>query len=557
MNFNFEYKNKSAMKPFLLNFACVYFFLMLISCATRERVDLIIYNGNIYTVDDEFQKAKAFAVKDGRFVAVGNSHEILEKYEAAEAVDLRGAAVYPGFIDAHAHFYGYGTGLQVADLTGADSFDELIQRVLDHRQKHPEQAWVLGRGWDQNLWEQKAFPSNDKLDELFPDTPVLLTRIDGHAALANSRALAIGEITPSTNILGGKVIMERNVPTGVLIDNAIGLVSEKIPGLTPTEKRKALLSAQENCFQVGLTTVADAGLSREIIELMEEMQEEGSLKMRIYAMVSPTPEDLAYYFEKGPYRKDRMTVKGFKIFGDGALGSRGAALLQPYHDSPDEQGFLLSSPKDFEKLAVSMYEHNFQMNTHCIGDSTNRVLLDIYAKVLKGKNERRWRIEHAQIVNEKDVAKFGQYNIIPSVQPTHATSDMDWAEDRLGQERMKDAYIFKELLDQNHLIALGSDFPVESVNPLYGFHAAVARKDAENWPQGGFQSENRLSREEALKGMTIWAAYANFEEDQKGSIETGKFADFVILEQDIMTEREEELRSLPVKGTYIGGERVY
>jgi len=546
------------MKRSLYNyFAPILFLAPLYCCTTKASVDLIVHQANIYTVDKEFKQAEAFAVKDGKFVAVGSNKEIMAEYEATEVIDLQGAFIYPGFIDAHAHFYGYGTGLQVADLTGADSFEELITRVVAHREKHPGQTWILGRGWDQNLWKKKAFPSREKLDELFPDVPVLLTRIDGHAALANSKALSLGGITASTALLGGKVIVERNVPTGVLIDNAIGLVSEKIPELTASEKRTALLSAQKNCFQVGLTTVADAGLSREIIELMEEMQEEGSLKMRIYAMVSPTPEDMAYYFNRGPYRKDRMTVKGFKIFGDGALGSRGAALLQPYHDSPDEQGFLLSSPKDFEKLAVSMYEHDFQMNTHCIGDSTNRVLLDIYAKVLKGKNERRWRIEHAQIVNEKDVAKFGQYNIIPSVQPTHATSDMYWAEDRLGQERMKDAYIFKELLDQNHLIALGSDFPVESVNPLYGFHAAVARKDAENWPQGGFQSENRLSREEALKGMTIWAAYANFEEDQKGSIETGKFADFVILEQDIMTEREEELRSLPVKGTYIGGERVY
>src|SRR5690554_33585 len=546
------------MKRSLYNyFAPILFLAPLYCCTTKASVDLIVHQANIYTVDKEFQQAEAFAVKDGKFVAVGNSEEIMAEYEATEVIDLQGAYVYPGFIDAHAHFYGYGTGLQVADLTGADSFEELITRVAAHREKHPGQAWVLGRGWDQNLWKKKAFPSREKLDELFPDVPVLLTRIDGHAALANSKALSLGGITASTALLGGKVIVERNVPTGVLIDNAIGLVSEKIPELTASEKRTALLSAQKNCFQVGLTTVADAGLSQEIIELMEEMQEEGSLKMRIYAMVSPTPEDMAYYFDKGPYRKDRMTVKGFKIFGDGALGSRGAALLQPYHDSPDEQGFLLSSPKDFEKLAVSMYEHNFQMNTHCIGDSTNRVLLDIYAKVLKGKNERRWRIEHAQIVYEKDVAKFGQYNIIPSVQPTHATSDMYWAEDRLGQERLKDAYIFKELLDQNHPTALGRDSPVESANPLYGFHAAVARKDAENWPQGGFQSENRLSREEALKGMTMWAAYANFEEDQKGSIETGKFADFVILEQDIMTEREEELRSLPVKGTYIGGERVY
>ena len=529
----------------------------MISCQNRESVDLVIHNAQIYTVDGQFSHAEAFAVSNGKFVAVGSSVGILKKYKAEEVVDLQGSSVYPGFIDAHAHFYGYGTGLQVADLTGASSFDELIERLLKHREKHPEQTWLLGRGWDQNLWENKTFPNRQKLDDLFPDTPVLLTRIDGHAALANGRALELGGITPSIEMLGGKILLERNVPTGILIDNAIGLVSEKIPELSLEEKRAALLVAQDSCFRVGLTTVADAGLDREIIELMEKMQEEGSLKMRIYAMVSPSAKDREYYFKKGPYHSDRMTVKSFKVFGDGALGSRGAALLKPYHDSPQEQGFLLSSVEEFESLAQEMYAHGFQMNTHCIGDSANRVILDTYTKVLKGKNDKRWRIEHAQIINSEDVSKFGTLNIIPSVQPTHATSDMYWAEDRLGPDRIKDAYIFKQLMDQNGYIALGSDFPVESINPLYGFHAAVARQDAKGWPEGGFQPENKMTREEALKGMTIWAAYANFEEDRKGSIEAGKQADFVILEQDIMTAPAEELRDIAVMGTYVGGEKVY
>jgi predicted amidohydrolase YtcJ len=531
--------------------------LILSSCSKPEEIDLIIHNANIYTVDDQFGQAEAFAVNDGKFVALGNSEDILEKYSALEVLDLHGAQVYPGFIDAHAHFYGYGTGLQVADLTGASSPDEMIERVLSHRKKHPEQAWLLGRGWDQNLWDNKTFPNREKLDELFLDIPVLLTRIDGHAALANGHALGLGHIRPSLSVPGGKILLERNVPTGILIDNAIGLVSEKIPELSLEEKKKALLAAQDSCFRVGLTTVADAGLNRESIELMERMQKEGSLKMRIYAMVSPNPEDRKYYFEKGPYQNDRMTVKSFKVFGDGALGSRGAALLEPYHDSPKEQGFLLSSVEDFESLAQEMYDHGFQMNTHCIGDSANRVILETYAKILKGENDRRWRIEHAQIVNSEDIPKFGTLNIIPSVQPTHATSDMYWAGDRLGPERLKDAYIFKQLLEQNGHIALGSDFPVESINPLYGFHAAVARQDAQGWPEGGFQPENRLTRQEALKGMTIWAAYANFEENEKGSIEAGKLADFVILEKDIMTVPAEELRDIMVKSTYIGGEKVY
>ena len=531
--------------------------MILFGCQNQEHADLIIHNARVYTVDGSFGQAEAFAVSNGKFVEVGNSADMLKKYDADEVLDLQGAAVYPGFIDAHAHFYGYGTGLQVADLTGAASFGEVMDRLLDHREKHPEQPWLLGRGWDQNLWENKAFPDREKLDELFPDIPVLLTRIDGHAALANGKALELGGITSSTSMLGGKVMLERNAPTGILIDNAIGLVSEKIPELGLEEKKKALLAAQENCFQVGLTTVADAGLDQEIIELMEEMQEDGSLKMRIYAMVNLSAKNRAHYFEKGPYQTERMTVRSFKIFGDGALGSRGAALLQPYHDAPHEQGFLLRSIEEFEGLAQEMYEHGFQMNTHCIGDSTNRTVLDIYTDVLNGANDRRWRIEHAQIVNSKDVGKFGENQIIPSVQPTHATSDMYWAEDRLGSERIQDAYIFKQLLDQNGYIALGSDFPVEAINPLYGFHAAVARQDAKGWPEEGFQSKNKLSRQEALRGMTIWAAFANFEEDRKGSIEAGKLADFVILEEDIMTAPAEKLRDIAVISTYVGGEKVY
>lgn len=531
--------------------------LTLISCQHREKVDLLIHNARIYTVDGQFSQAEAFAVNNGKFVAVSSSVDILKKYEAKEVVDLQGSPVYPGFMDAHAHFYGYGTGLQVADLTGASSFDELIERVLKHREKHPEQAWILGRGWDQNLWENKTFPHRQMLDDLFPDTPVLLTRIDGHAALANGRALELGGITPSIKMLGGKILLDRNVPTGILIDNAISLLSEKIPELSLEEKRKALLAAQDSCFRVGLTTVADAGLNRDIIELMEKMQEEGSLKMRIYAMVNPSAKDREHYFKKGPYHTDRMTVTSFKVFGDGALGSRGAALLKPYHDSPQEQGFLLSSVEELESLAQEMYAHGFQMNTHCIGDSANRVILDTYAKVLKGENDKRWRIEHAQIINSDDLSGFGALDIIPSIQPTHATSDMYWAEDRLGPDRIKDAYIYRQLMEQNGYIALGSDFPVESINPLYGFHAAVARQDAKAWPEGGFQPENRITREEALKGMTIWAAYANFEEDRKGSIEAGKQADFVILEQDIMTAPAEELRDIAVTGTYVGGEKVY
>jgi predicted amidohydrolase YtcJ len=525
--------------------------------AQKQAADHIFHGGKVYTVNGEFETVEAFAIKDGRFVAVGSKADIEQQFEAGETTDLEGKTVYPGFIDSHAHFYRYGTGLQVADLVGADSFEELINRVKTHRDTHPQMEWILGRGWDQNLWEGKEFPTKDELDELFPDTPVLLTRVDGHAALANQKALDIGGVDASTDILGGKVILKDGEPTGTLIDNAIKLVSQHIPDPTEEESRKALIAAQENCFAVGLTTVVDAGLERSTIELMHDMHKDGSLKMRVYAMVNPTEENRKHYFEKGTYQDDFLTVKSFKIYGDGALGSRGAALLEPYHDDHSEQGFLLKAPEEFEKLAYEMHANGFQMNTHCIGDSANRTLLDIYAKVLKGENDLRWRIEHAQIVSREDIGKFAKYSVIPSVQPTHATSDMYWAEDRLGPERIKTAYTFQDLLEQNGLIALGSDFPVEFINPLFGFHSAVARKDAKNWPEDGFQMDNKLSREDALRGMTIWGAYANFEEDLKGSIENGKLADFVIMEEDLLEAPEESLRELKIHGTYIGGQKVY
>lgn len=546
------------MNKILQYISILFSIVWLQSCGLgKEPVDLIVHNATIYTVDEGFSIAQAFAVKDNRYVAVGGNSSILSNYESENVIDMGGKPIYPGFIDAHAHFYRYGLGLQVADLLGAESEEELVQRVKDHHDRNPEVAWILGKGWDQNLWDGKEFPTKHALDSLFPDTPVLLTRIDGHAALVNQKALTLGGITARTEMVGGKVILEDGKPTGVLIDNAIKLVSAKVPDASEEESRNALLGAQENCFAVGLTTVVDAGLEIATIDLIKKMQEENTLKMRMYAMVNPSEANMAHYFEKGPYQDDKLTVKSFKIYGDGALGSRGAALLRPYHDHSDNYGFLLKNPEEFDELAKQMYEHGFQMNTHCIGDSANRTLLDIYAKYLKGKNDLRWRIEHAQIVSKEDMPKFAKYSIIPSVQPTHATSDMYWAEQRLGPFRIKTAYAYKDLLDQNNMLALGSDFPVEHINPLYGFHSAVARKDAENWPEDGFQSENRITREQALKGMTIWAAYANFEEDLKGSIEPGKLADFVVLENDIMIVDRRDIRGIQVKNTFIGGEKVF
>lgn len=532
---------------------------LLSSCGdTKEKADYIVTNARVYTVDSLFSTQSAFAVKDGRFVKVGSTEELLDTYETDSLVDLQGAAVYPGFIDAHAHFYRYGLGLTHADLSGTSSYEEVLERLKTHRQQHPNTSWIIGRGWDQNDWEDKSFPTKEPLDELFPNTPVLLTRVDGHAALVNRKALEIADVVNAgTRIIGGKVVLENGQPTGLLIDNAIDLVSKHVPEPGRREQIDGLLSAQQNCFAVGLTSVVDAGLDKTTIDLMDSLQQAGQLHMRLYAMLNPSQENKDHYFKEGPYRTDRLTVTSFKIYGDGALGSRGASLLEPYHDDHGNYGFLLNTPEAYEAIAREIYENGFQMNTHAIGDSANRTILDIYGRFLSRDNDRRWRIEHAQVVSREDLDKFGTYNIIPSVQPTHATSDMYWAADRLGEDRVKTAYTFKDLLETSGLLALGSDFPVEDINPLYGFHAAVARQDTEGYPEGGFQPENKISREDALRGMTIWAAYSNFEEQQKGSIEAGKVADFVVLEEDIMEIAEDRLANVQVKHTVIGGNSVF
>lgn len=531
--------------------------ISLFSCQSKQKVDLIVRNAVVYTVDEQFSVVEAFAVKDGRFIETGTSEQILSKYAADAVIDAGKKAVFPGFNDAHAHFYGYGSFLQEANLVGTKSFEEILAKLSDHRKQNPDRKWILGRGWDQNDWEKKEFPEKSALDSLFPDKPVLLVRIDGHAALVNQKAIELAGLNQIKEVPGGLIEKKGGQLTGILIDNAIGLVRKQIPPPTETEIEKALLDAQKNCFAVGLTSIADAGLDKKIIEIIDRMHKEGKLQMRIYAMISGNQANLDYYLEKGPYKSDFLTVSSFKIYADGALGSRGACLLKPYTDQPAQSGFLLASTNELEVVIKRIAKKGFQANTHCIGDSANRFILDLYGKYLKGKNDRRWRIEHAQVVDKADVKKFGMFSVIPSVQPTHCTSDMYWAGDRLGKERLKNAYAFKDLLEQNGMLAFGSDFPVEDINPLFGFFAAVVRQDKAGFPEGGFQMENAVDRKAALKAMTSWAAYAAFEEKDKGSISKNKFADFVILEKDLMSIPLKETRDVKVWKTFVAGKMVF
>ena len=523
-------------------------FTSLQSC--KKSVDFIAFNGNIYTVNSDFNTASAFAVNDGKFVDIGNE-EILSKYNTNQKIDLNGSTVLPGLIDAHCHFYGLGLNQSVIDLTGTISFDEIMDKI-----SNKDNNIIRGRGWDQNDWKIKEFPNKEKLDLIYPNTPVILERIDGHAYLVNQKALDIAGIDINTESTNGTLLSKKGKLTGVLIDGPMSLIDNSFGEISLDDKIKALVSAQEICFKNGLTTVDDAGLSKDIIMLIDSLQKKELLKMRVYAMISNSENDVNYFIENGPIKTNSLNVRSVKVYGDGALGSRGATLKKPYSDDKHNYGKLVTSYKDIKDLANKLAEANFQMNTHAIGDSTINLLIDTYSKVLETKTDPRWRIEHSQIIDVNDIKGYNN-KILPSVQPTHATSDMYWAEERVGSKRIKGAYAYKALLEKSKVIGLGTDFPVEKVNPFHTFYASVSRKDLNDYPEKGFEFENALSREETLKGMTIWAAYLNFEEKEKGSIEKGKFADFIIIDRDIMKVEINKTPETKVLKTYLSGELVY
>jgi len=540
---------KQSLKTIIPAF-CASILMLMTSCNQKTPVDLIVHNANVYTVDEDFSKAQAFAVKDGKFVAVGDETTIMGQYSAKETIDAQGDAVYPGFMDGHSHFTGYGENLiRWADLKGSRSYGEIIERLKVHDSLYPSE-WLLGRGWDQNLWEVVEFPDNERLAEAFPKKKVLLTRVDGHAVLVSKEVLDLASINENTKMDGGMAIVKEGRCTGVLLDNLADAAKALVPKMETELRVQALLKAQENCMAVGLTSVTDAGQDIATINLIDSLQQAGQLKMHVNAMVNPDDETMDYFMNQGVIDKERLTVRSVKIYADGALGSRGAKLLEPYTDDPTNDGLILESDDFYNHVCQKAYDAGYQVCCHAIGDGGVHHILDIYSEYLKGKNDLRWRIEHSQTVSDADFQRFGEFSVIPSIQTTHCTSDMDWADERLG-ERIKNAYAYQQLLQQNGWVINGTDFPIEDISPIYTFYAAVARKHLDGTPAEGFQMENALTREQALRSITIWVAKGCFLEARKGSIEVGKDADFLILDRDIMTVEERAIPEAKVKLCHI------
>jgi predicted amidohydrolase YtcJ len=479
-------------------------------------------------------------------------------------VDLDGRTAIPGMVDAHAHLLGLGMALRTVDLTGTKSYDEVIARVAARARDVPAGTWILGRGWDQNDWSDTRFPSHEALSRAVPEHPVYLTRVDGHAALVNARAMAAANLAATaTNPEGGRIERLANgAPSGVLVDRAMGLVSRAIPAASREELRAATLAAVKEANRWGLTGIHDAGVGRETIDVYEELARERRYTLRNYVMIRSDDATLDHYLKRGPQsalHDGRIWIRAIKISADGALGSRGAALLEPYSDSPEHSGLITTPRERIEQVAVRALRAGFQLNVHAIGDRANRIVLDAFEAALGAvpTADHRFRVEHAQILHYADIPRFARLDVIPSMQASHQTSDMYWAGNRLGPTRLLGAYAWRALLQTGVIIPNGSDFPVEAVNPLISFHAAVSRQDEQNWPTGGWFAEQRMTRDEALKSMTLWPAIAAFQEGDYGSLAPGNAADFVVLDQDIMTVAPERILATRVLATYLAGRPVY
>ena len=539
----------------------IFIVLLVFFGCKKQEVDLIVLNAEIITMDDDHPMAQAFAADHGKIIFVGTSAQVLDKFQSEHVIDAQNNTIMPGIIDAHAHFYQLGLGLQEVDLRGTTSKEDVIKRITEFI-PYQTSRFVVARGWDQNDWSDKSYPTKEDLDAVFPKVPVALQRVDGHALWVNSKALSMAGIDKAGAVPGGMIMGDaQGTPNGILVDAPCDRVLELVPEPTTEISAQALKLAQDLCFSMGLTGVHDAGLRRPIIELIDSLQQKDELRIKLDAMVSNIEPDVSYYLTQGPSVKHRLRVGSIKVYADGALGSRGAALRAPYSDDPEHFGAIITPMDELAALADRALLSGFQVNTHAIGDSANVSVLSVYQEalatpIMAQKENVRWRIEHAQVVPPDYFEAFSK-NIIPSVQPTHATSDMYWVEDRLGQGRMKGAYAYKSLLNQAGILALGTDFPVEYVNPMLTLSSAVYRRDTLGYPEAGFYLDEAITREQALKGMTLWAAYANFSEDIRGSLSPGKDADFIFLDRNPLTCPEGELSQIKVLQTFIDGQQVY
>ncbi|MHB1297844.1 MAG: amidohydrolase, partial [Gemmatimonadaceae bacterium] len=527
--------------------------------------DLVVLNGRIYTADGARPVVDAMAVRDGRIVFVGDEGGARALVgPRTETLDLDGRTMIPGMTDAHAHVAGLGEALRDVDLTGTSSYDQVIARVVERARTTPKGEWIVGRGWDQNDWGDTRFPTHEALTRALPDHPVYLTRVDGHAAVVNAMAMQKAGLTKATKDPNGGSI-ERDAagnPAGVLVDNAQGLVGRAIPNATRAQVKDAIKAAIAEMHRWGMTGVHDAGASPTEVEIYEELGREKALNIRLNAMISDNASAIDALLKRGPQAglyDGMLWLRSIKLYQDGALGSRGAALLEPYSDDAKTTGLLVSAPAHIQDVATRALRAGIQVNTHAIGDRGNRLVLDSYEAALKAvpTADHRFRVEHAQILHSDDIPRFAELGVIPSMQASHQTSDMYWAGTRLGETRLRGAYAWRSLLESGVVVPNGSDFPVEHVNPLISFKASVSRQDARGWPVGGWFPEQRMTRDEALKSMTLWPAYAAFQEDELGSLTKGKRADFVVLDQDIMRVPDAMLPATKVISTWVGGRKVY
>lgn len=539
----------------------------LTGCGLKENADLLLVNGRVVTVDDKNPTAEAIAVRDGRIIEVGKNEVIRTKYVASRVEDLKGASVFPGFIDAHLHMNGLGRLLMELDLVGTTSYDSILKLVETKAKSSPKNEWIFGRGWDQNDWTVKEFPTAEKLNACSGDYYVMLKRIDGHAILVNQKVLDAADITKNTpDPAGGYIIRDaQGNPTGVLVDNATSLIRKIVPVPTREDDSLAVELAMQSCLKAGLTSVHDAGVEPEKISLYKSLSKRGKLTTRVYAMLdgsNPTLLDEYFRNKRDTVNYDNfLKIASVKLYADGALGSRGAALLEPYSDSPQHSGLAVTDPGEIQRITEQALENGYQVCTHAIGERGNRMTLDAYEKALLHTNsyglDKRLRIEHAQVVNEFDIPRFAKLGVIASMQPTHCTSDMYWAEDRVGPKRILGSYAWQRFIKSGAVLCNGSDAPVESNNPLWGFYAAVTRQDQKGYPEGGWYPDQKMSVMEALKGFTIHAAYASFDEHLKGSIKKGKLADIVVLDKDITTVEPNEILNTSVLLTIVGGRILY